>query len=152
MAAVILLIVVALAFAWNLGVHYTGAVMGMPYAARAIALWPALILIAVLTILGATFASAGVEATVGQHIINDRLVRVPDAIVYEQQQGRCAYTGIELIPGLTASLDHIIPTSRGGTHDESNLQWVTKQINCMKTDMTHDEFLAMCQLILNRAT
>jgi PiT family inorganic phosphate transporter len=81
MAAVILLIAVALAFAWNLGVHYTGAVMGMPYAARAIALWPALILIAVLTILGATFASAGVEATVGQHIINDRLVRVPDAIV-----------------------------------------------------------------------
>jgi PiT family inorganic phosphate transporter len=81
MAAVILLIVVALAFAWNLGVHYTGAVMGMPYAARAIALWPALILIAVLTILGATFASAGVEAILGQHMINDRLVRVPDAIV-----------------------------------------------------------------------
>ena len=81
MGAVILLIVVVVAFAWNLGVHYTGAVMGMPYAARAIALWPALILIAVLTILGATFASGGVEATVGQHIINDRVVTVPDAIV-----------------------------------------------------------------------
>jgi hypothetical protein len=71
--------------------------------------------------------------------------------VYERQQGRCAYTGIELIPGLTASIDHKLPTSRGGTHDEHNLQWVTKQINCMKTDMTHDEFLAMCQLILERA-
>lgn len=71
--------------------------------------------------------------------------------VYERQYGKCAYTGIELIPGLTASIDHILPTSRGGTHDEHNLQWVTKQINCMKTDMTHDEFLAMCQLILEKA-
>ncbi|HCI82938.1 MAG TPA: inorganic phosphate transporter [Ktedonobacter sp.] len=77
----IVLVVVALGFAWNLGVHYTGAVMGMPYAARSIALWPALLLIAVLTILGATFASSGVEATVGQHIINDHFVRVPDALV-----------------------------------------------------------------------
>ncbi len=63
------------------GVHYTGAVMGMPYAARSIALWPALILIAILTILGATLASGGVEATVGQHIIGDRSVSIPDAIV-----------------------------------------------------------------------
>lgn len=80
MVGIILLVIVAVGFAWNLGVHYTGAVMGMPYAARSIALWPALTLIAVLTILGATFASSGVEATVGQHIINDRLVRIPDAL------------------------------------------------------------------------
>jgi inorganic phosphate transporter, PiT family len=81
MLSVILLIVVALGFAWNLGVHYTGAVMGMPYAARSIALWPALVLIGIMTILGATFASGGVEATVGQHIISDQFVTIPDAIV-----------------------------------------------------------------------
>lgn len=81
MLSTILLVIVAVGFAWNLGVHYTGAVMGMPYAARSIALWPALVLIAILTILGATFASNGVEATVGQHIINDRFVTIPDAIV-----------------------------------------------------------------------
>lgn len=81
MVITLLLVVVAVGFAWNLGVHYTGAVMGMPYAARSIALWPALILIAILTILGATFASSGVEATVGQHIISDQLVKVPDALV-----------------------------------------------------------------------
>ena len=55
--------------------------MGMPYAARSIALWPALVLIALMTILGATFASGRVEATVEQYIINDRLVTIPDAIV-----------------------------------------------------------------------
>ncbi len=81
MLSTLILIVVAIGFAWNLGVHYTGAVMGMPYAVRSIALWPALVLIAVMTILGATFASGGVEATVGQHIISDQLVTIPDAIM-----------------------------------------------------------------------
>ncbi len=81
MLSTIVLIIVAVGFAWNLGVHYTGAVMGMPYAARSVALWPALALIALLTILGATLASGGVEATVGQHIINDQFVTIPDAIV-----------------------------------------------------------------------
>lgn len=80
-SAVALLLVVVVAFAWNLGAHYTGAVMGMPYAAHAIAEWPALLLIGALTILGATFASGRVETTVGQNIINDRYVRIPDAIV-----------------------------------------------------------------------
>jgi phosphate/sulfate permease len=81
MLGTVLLFVVVVAFAWNLGVHYTGAVMGMPYAARAIALWPALALIAVFTVLGATFASGGVQETVGHRIIADQLVTVPDAIV-----------------------------------------------------------------------
>ena len=79
--SIVVLVVVAVGFAWNLGVHYTGAVMGMPYAARSIALWPALILIAIFTILGAALASGGVEATVGQHIVSDRSVSIPDAIV-----------------------------------------------------------------------
>lgn len=79
--AVAVLIVVVVAFAWNLGAHYTGAVMGMPFAARAIAEWPALLLIGVFTILGATFASGRVETTVGQNIIADRFVQAPDAIV-----------------------------------------------------------------------
>ena len=56
----VLLILVVLAFAWNLGVHYTGAVMGMPFATRSVAELPALSLIAILTILGATFASGKV--------------------------------------------------------------------------------------------
>lgn len=81
MISIAILVVVVVGFAWNLGVHYTGAVMGMPYAARSIALWLALVLIAILTILGATFASGGVEATVGQHIIGDRNVSISDAIV-----------------------------------------------------------------------
>ena len=68
--AVIALVVVSLAFAWSMGAHYTGAVMGMPYAARAIRLWPALVSMALLTVVGATLASRGVQQTVGLRIVD----------------------------------------------------------------------------------
>jgi len=61
----VLLIVLALAFAWSMGAHYTGAVMGMPHALHAIGAWRALLLIAPLTFFGATFASHAVEKRVG---------------------------------------------------------------------------------------
>jgi inorganic phosphate transporter, PiT family len=60
-----LLIVLAVGFAWSIGAHYTGAVMGMPHALRAIGAWQALILMAPLAFLGATFASHEVEKRVG---------------------------------------------------------------------------------------
>ncbi len=52
-----------------MGAHYTGACMGMPYAAKTIRLRPALTLMAILTLLGAIFLSHGVLATVGHGII-----------------------------------------------------------------------------------
>lgn len=75
-----------------------------------------------------------------------------DAILklWQQQQGRCFYTGEVLIPGLNASLDHQLPRSRGGLDDPSNLKWVSKNINFMKSIMTHDEFINMCSLIYSR--
>ena len=60
-----LLIVLAVCFAWSIGAHYTGAVMGMPHALKAIGAWQALILMAPLAFLGATFASHAVEKRVG---------------------------------------------------------------------------------------
>ena len=46
------LIVLALAFAWSIGAHYTGAVMGMPHALHTIGAWRALLLMAPLTFDG----------------------------------------------------------------------------------------------------
>src|SRR5262245_55198891 len=60
-----LLILLAVGFAWSIGAHYTGAVMGMPHALRAIGAWQALLLMAPLAFLGATFASHEVEQRVG---------------------------------------------------------------------------------------
>jgi inorganic phosphate transporter, PiT family len=63
------LIAVAFGFAVSIGAHYTGACMGMPYAAGAIRLGPALLLMAPLAFIGAAVASEGVEATVGHGLL-----------------------------------------------------------------------------------
>ncbi len=78
-----ILVLLSLAFAWSMGAHYTGAVMGMPFASRSIRLWPALITMSILTIIGATLASHGVQQTVGLHIVKVDQVTVPMLIVIE---------------------------------------------------------------------
>ncbi|HET8528529.1 MAG TPA: anion permease [Gaiellaceae bacterium] len=75
------LVAVVVLFAWNLGAHYTGATMGMPYAAGAVSLWPALAVVAVFSLLGATFASGRVERTVGEHLVPAPDVRTSTALV-----------------------------------------------------------------------
>ena len=77
----VVLLAVVVIFAWNLGAHYTGATMGMPYASRSIALWPSLAVVAVFALLGATFASGRVEETVGLHLVSEQRVRAVTAIV-----------------------------------------------------------------------
>jgi PiT family inorganic phosphate transporter len=64
-----LLVILAVGFAFSMGAHYTGACMGMPHALRAISARRALLLMAPLTLVGATFASHGVEHTVGQGLL-----------------------------------------------------------------------------------
>ena len=81
MIATIILVLTALAFAWSMGAHYTGACMGMPYATRSIALRPALGLMAVMTLIGATFLSHQVLTHIGHGIIIGRLTIIPAIIV-----------------------------------------------------------------------
>ena len=76
-----MLLLVVIYFAWNLGAHYTGATMGMPYAAGSVSLAPALVLIGVFAFLGASFASGRVEETVGFRIISANRVTISEAIV-----------------------------------------------------------------------
>jgi inorganic phosphate transporter, PiT family len=75
------LVAAAFAFAYSLGAHYTGACMGMPYAAGAIRLVPALLVMAPLVLVGAVFASGKVEATVGHGILSAATVAIPLAAV-----------------------------------------------------------------------
>jgi inorganic phosphate transporter, PiT family len=63
------LVAVALAFAVSIGAHYTGACMGMPYAAGALRPAQALLIMAPAALLGAVFASGRVETTVGHGIL-----------------------------------------------------------------------------------
>lgn len=75
------LVAVSFAFAWSMGAHYTGAVMGMPVAIRAIGERWALALIAIFCLLGATFASEAVQRTVGMHIVQSGRVTLLMALI-----------------------------------------------------------------------
>jgi inorganic phosphate transporter, PiT family len=77
----LILVAAAAAFAYSVGAHYTGACMGMPFAAGAIRLWPALVLMAPFVVVGAAFASGRVEATVGHGILAAATVAIPVAVV-----------------------------------------------------------------------
>ena len=77
----IVLIGVALAFAWSMGAHYTGATMGMSYASHSIKEWPALVIMGILALLGATIASHAVELNLGKNVIPFSSVTVTLAIV-----------------------------------------------------------------------
>jgi hypothetical protein len=70
--------------------------------------------------------------------------------LWVKQGARCAYTGEALVPGEGASLDHIVPFSKGGSFSADNVQWVSYRVNRMKTDMTHAEFIRMCVTIAIR--
>ncbi|MGH9054268.1 MAG: inorganic phosphate transporter, partial [Acidimicrobiales bacterium] len=63
-----LLVVVAVGFAWSMGAHYTGACMGMPYSLRVVGARQALLIMAPLALVGAAFASHGVERTVAHRL------------------------------------------------------------------------------------
>ena len=80
-AAEAVLVAVVVLFAWNLGAHYTGATMGMPYASGSLSLWPSLAVVGVCSLLGATFASGRVQKTVGLHLVSDQRVHATTAIV-----------------------------------------------------------------------
>jgi inorganic phosphate transporter, PiT family len=82
-ASTLVLVVLSLAFAWSMGTHYTGAVMGMAYASKSIRVWPALVTMAAMTVIGATLASHGVQRTVGLYIVDVRPVTVQMLIVVE---------------------------------------------------------------------
>lgn len=76
-----LLVVVAMGFAYSMGAHYTGACMGMPHALGVVSSRWALLIMAPLTLVGATFASHGVERTVGTGLLVGRGLSVTGLVV-----------------------------------------------------------------------
>lgn len=68
--------------------------------------------------------------------------------LWEKQGGRCAITGDLLIKGNNASIDHITPRAKGGTNDESNLQWATLEANRLKWDLAIEELHSLCAKVL----
>jgi len=75
--------------------------------------------------------------------------------IWKEQDGRCALSGTELNIQKsfskkenrnkhTASLDRI-DSNKG--YVEGNVQWVLKDVNYMKLDMTQTKFISLCKQI-----
>ena len=68
-----------------------------------------------------------------------------------KQRHRCAYTGVELIIGENASIDHIKSKAKNLElfNDSSNVQWVDIRVNLMKRELHEIEFLDIINMIYN---
>lgn len=64
--------------------------------------------------------------------------------IWEKQNRKCAYTGMELSHGVDASLDRI-DNSIG--YVEGNIQWIHRDINRMKSDFDESYFIEMCKKV-----
>lgn len=71
--------------------------------------------------------------------------------LFLSQQRRCALTGVDLkfsrnkLSETTASLDRI---DSSGTYIIGNTQWVHKNINVMKWELSQEEFVKWCNLVV----
>ena len=61
----------------------------------------------------------------------------------EQQNYRCALTGLELTPS-EANADHVHSMMDGGANVMSNLQVVHEVVNRMKNTMSQQQFVEWC--------
>lgn len=68
----------------------------------------------------------------------------------EKQNFKCALTDLEISLKDGIELDHIIPISKNGKFELSNVRWVTKEANRMKQDLTDNELKILCNKILQR--
>ncbi len=64
--------------------------------------------------------------------------------ILKRQRHRCYLTGRPLTPA-NVSCDHLVPLSRGGSQDASNMRLVTRQANHSKANLLLEEFVQLCQ-------
>jgi len=71
----------------------------------------------------------------------------------ESTDFRCFYTGVPLVPGINACVDHLHSRSQhpDKLSDLDNLVWCDKWINRMKGHMSYQEFISLCRTIVERA-
>ena len=68
--------------------------------------------------------------------------------IAKKQKLTCPFTGQKLT-NENISVDHIIPKSKGGINEPSNIRLVLKPINIAKQSMTDEEFINMCRSVVN---
>lgn len=71
------------------------------------------------------------------------------ASIKDPEHIKCYLTGRNIdITKDEYHLDHIMPIAKGGTCNADNLGFACPEANRSKSDMTLDEYLALCQEVL----
>lgn len=68
--------------------------------------------------------------------------------MWQAQKGRCAYSGIVLVPKVNVEVDHKISFASGGTKTLDNIHFVCSALNRIKLGKTHGEFVATCREVV----
>jgi hypothetical protein len=67
--------------------------------------------------------------------------------LFDEQKGLCALSGLPIIIGINAELDHKTACATGGDSSLSNLQWLHRDVNMMKQDIPLERFIALCYYV-----
>lgn len=70
------------------------------------------------------------------------------AAILKRQGHRCFLSGRPLTPS-NVSVDHLVPLSRGGSQDASNLRLVTRGANQAKSNLLLEEFVELCRDVVS---
>lgn len=68
--------------------------------------------------------------------------------IYERDKWHCQYCGVRIPSRALATLDHIIPASLGGSHEDGNLRTACRSCNSTKGDRSEQWlrlFMALAQ-------
>lgn len=83
-----------------------------------------------------------------RRIVTDKVTPGNLLAMMKQQDFKCAYTGVTLTPE-TASLDHIVPLSKGGEHCIGNVAIVHVDVNMSKSTLSLREYVELCRKIVH---
>ena len=86
----------------------------------------------------------------GKKVMSVPSFTVDDVITKFGETPICALTGrpIDITKSRSYSFDHIVPRTRGGSNDISNMQIVCSVANQAKFNLTNDEFIELCAQVL----
>lgn len=79
-----------------------------------------------------------------------RLLAIDPTCVYCGRVLRYDHSTLGPVPNKECSIDHLLPVSRGGTDDPSNLVLACKGCNRSKSDRTPDEWAEMIRRAADR--